>query len=251
MRWGGRHDVLDRGPREHDEVDRQILESVAAQRRILQSAIASRQQMARDLHDGAQQRLVNLLIRLQLAGEELPPDDTVVRALLDGAVAEARAAISDLRELASGMHPSILTTRGLLAAAQALAARAVTPTTVTAILPHAIPSDIEAGAYFLIAEALANVAKHAHAEHAAVILDGDQHRLDLTISDDGIGGANARRGSGLIGMADRAAALGGSAWVDSPHRGGTEVRAMFPLCGTPAKPCRSAACTRNTPRGKP
>jgi PAS domain S-box-containing protein len=202
--------------------------SRAAQRRILDSAHRSRHELARDLHDGAQQRLVNLLISLQLAGEQLSPGSSA-QLLLQDAVEQAVAAVDELRELASGIHPSVLTSRGLVPAVESLAARAVLPVRVEASVDTAIPARVQTAAYFLIAEALTNVAKHAQASQATVQITVHDELLLISVSDDGIGGARPGGGSGLLSLADRATALGGELSIDSPVAGGTHVQARLPL----------------------
>ncbi|SIL73589.1 two-component system sensor kinase [Mycobacteroides abscessus subsp. abscessus] len=214
----------------HETVEARLAESLAAQRRLLQSANATRRQLARDLHDGAQQRLVNLLIRLQLASEHVEATHPTLQQALDAAAAEAKAAIAELRQVAAGLHPSILTTRGLHVAVQALAARTVVPTQVSATIPARVSADVEASAYFLIAEALTNVVKHAHAQQATVLIDDEQGWLAVHVTDDGVGGAAPRADcAGLSGMADRATALGGTLHIESPRGAGTRVRARLPL----------------------
>lgn len=222
--------AIEESARARDAAEIRAAESLAAQRRILEATTVARQQIARDLHDGSQQRLVNLLIQLQLAREQLSPDgDGGAAQLLQTAVQEAKAAIADLRELAAGIHPSILTTRGLVPAVRALAARTRIVTSVHAEIARPPARHIEVSAYFIIAEALTNVVKHAQATRAAISIDGDTDALHLTISDDGVGGASQSRGSGLVGMADRVNALGGAIGIDSPSPGGTVIRVMLPL----------------------
>jgi PAS domain S-box-containing protein len=220
--------------RERDAAEIRAAESRAAQRRILDSATAARHQLARDLHDGAQQRLVTLLLRLQLARDQIrcPRED---RTLLDDAMHQAGAALDELRELAAGIHPPILTSRGLSAALKLLARRSVLPVTVSAAIPGRLPEAVEVNAYFLTAEALTNAVKHARATHVTVSMNCDGQTLFLEIRDDGIGGASLETGgTGLKGMADRATALGGRLTISSPARGGTCVGAAFPVAATPS-----------------
>jgi len=208
--------------------------SRAAQRRIVESASAVRRQVARDLHDGAQQRLISLLIGMHVAREELDTDPSHVRELLDDAVEQAQAAIDELRELVSGLHPPVLATRGLFAAVEALAARAALPVTVSGSRDSRFAEAVETNAYFLVSEALTNVAKHARASRVAVTIGVDDAGLIVEVRDDGIGGAGANgTGSGLAGLADRVDALGGRLVVDSPPGHGTTVRAEIP--GVPAR----------------
>jgi signal transduction histidine kinase len=219
--------------RERDAAEIRAAESQAAQRRILESATAARHQLARDLHDGAQQRLVILLLGLQLArGQMVASED---RALLDDAREQASAALDELRELAAGIHPPILTAQGLPAAVKALAARSALPVTISAATPGRLPEAVETSAYFLTAEALTNAVKHARATCVTVSMNCDGQTLILEIQDDGIGGASLETGgSGLAGMADRATALGGRLTIISPDRGGTCVRAAIPVGTAPS-----------------
>jgi PAS domain S-box-containing protein len=224
----------EKAARERDAAKIRAAESRAAQRRILESATAARHQLARDLHDGAQQRLVTLLLGLQLARDQIRCSNEG-RMLLDNATDQARAAVDDLRELAAGIHPPILTSRGLGAAINALARRSALPVTVSAATPDRLPEAVEANAYFLIAEALTNALKHARATHVTVSMNCDGESLFVEIQDDGIGGASLETGgTGLKGMADRATALGGRLTIRSPARGGTCVRAAFPVAATPS-----------------
>jgi len=218
--------------RERDAAEIRAAESRAAQRRILDSANTARRQLARDLHDGAQQRLVTLLLGLQMAREQMGGEDA---ARLDDTVKEAQAAIDELRELAAGIHPSVLASHGLAAAVRELAARSPVPAAVVENLPGRLSRNVEASAYFLVAEALTNVAKHAKATQATVSMNYDGQVLALEIRDNGIGGASLEAtGSGLIGMADRASALGGELTVDSPAGRGTCVHATIPCPQRPS-----------------
>jgi PAS domain S-box-containing protein len=219
--------------RERDAAEIRAAESQAAQRRILDSATAARRQLARDLHDGAQQRLVALVLELRLARDQIrcPGEDL---ALLDAPIEHASAALDELRELAAGVHPSILTKHGLPEAISALAQRSPLPVSISAATPDRLPEGVEANAYFLVAEALTNAVKHAQATRVEVSMNCDGHALMLEIRDDGIGGASMEAaGTGLKGMADRASALGGRLTIVSPKRGGTCVRAVIPLDAAP------------------
>ena len=201
----------------------------ASRARIVEATLEERRRLGRDLHDGAQQHLVNVAMSLQLAARRAP--DGEQRTLLDGALAETRQAIAELRELAAGLHPSVLTHRGLRGAIESLTARAPLPVALDLPAERFAPT-IEATAYFVVAEALANVAKHAGATEAEVrIADDGAGRLAVLVADDGRGGAaaGAGGGSGLAGLADRVAAVDGTLAVDSPPGGGTRVRASLPL----------------------
>jgi len=202
-------------------------ELLASRARIVAEADAARRRVARDLHDGAQQRLVSVVMNLQLAGERLERDPDGAQPLLTEALEQAREGLDELRELAAGIHPSILTNRGLQAAAQSLAHRLKLPVQVD-VPPDRYPANVEAAAYFVIAEALTNVLKHAEASCARVRVREDEGRLVIEVEDDGRGGANLD-GSGLRGLEDRAAALGGGLELDSPLGAGTRLRLTLPL----------------------
>jgi signal transduction histidine kinase len=189
----------------------------------VEAADEQRRQVVRDLHDGAQQRLVEAIMTLQLAqarGEGTP--------LVAEGIEQVRAAIAELRELARGIHPSILTHRGLEAAVEALSHRMPLP--VALQIPNdRYPPSIESAAYFVVAEALTNVAKYANAKTARVMATSCDDCLTLTIEDDGVGGAHASAGSGLSGLHDRITALSGTLTLDSPPGRGTRIRAEIPL----------------------
>ena len=201
------------------------LEDVRASRaRIVDAADAERRRVERDLHDGAQQRLVALALRLQVAKQTTEG----ASALLDEATAELEIAIGEVRGLARGLHPMILTEAGLAAALDALAERAPLPVTVEAPDRRYEPV-VDATAYFVVAEALTNVARHAGATHVRVTVVDEGNRLVLTVEDDGRGGAEPERGTGLRGLTDRLAAVGGGLTISSPPGGGTTLRAEMPL----------------------
>jgi PAS domain S-box-containing protein len=204
-------------------------ESRAAQRRIVERTTAVRRQVASDLHDGAQQRLVNLLIELRLAREDLTTDPPSMRALLDSAVEQAQAAIEDLRAFAAGIHPAVLSTRGLREAIEVLAANTALPVTVSGDAPR-LPEAIEGNAYYFTTEAITNAAKHACATHVDVTIGTDDGRLSIEVRDDGVGGAviGGMR-NGLASLTDRIDALEGHVVLDSPPGMGTTVRAEIPL----------------------
>ena len=213
-----------------DAAEIRAAESHAAQRRIVENSAAVRREVARDLHDGAQQRLITMLISLQIAREELETDPAEARRLLDDAVGHAHAAIDELRELAAGLHPPVLAHRGLVVAVEELAARAVLPVAVSGSLPHRLPEAVEINAYFFVSEALTNTVKHANAARATVAIEVDDVVLSVEVRDDGIGGAGVDgAGSGLAGLADRVRALGGRMHVTSPPGRGTTVRAEIPV----------------------
>ncbi len=209
------------------QVRAQLEEVRASRQRIVEAGDAERRRVERDLHDGAQQRLVALAMRLDAARGTT----TEAQALIDAATAELGVAISEVRQLARGLHPTILTEAGLKAAIEALAERTPIPVEVTADDAR-YPAPVEATAYFVVAEALTNVARHAGATHAAVSIRADAEHLTVEISDDGKGGADRAAGSGLRGLADRVAAIGGTLGVDSPADRGTTLRASLPIAET-------------------
>jgi signal transduction histidine kinase len=197
--------------------------------RIVEVADGERRRLGRDLHDGAQQRLVSLLIELQLAEASLDADPVQARENVGRALTDARAAVGELRELAAGIHPAVLSQRGLDAAVESLAARCPVPVELDVSVGDRLPAAVESAAYFVVSEALANVSKYAGASYARVVLGRAPDDLVVTIADDGVGGADASRGSGLRGLADRVGALDGTLDVSSPEGEGTIVRARLPL----------------------
>jgi signal transduction histidine kinase len=199
-----------------------------ARQRIIEAADAERRRIERDLHDGAQQRMVSLALTLGLVESRLEPGSDVA-PLVRQAREEAQAAVDELRELARGIHPAVLSDRGLGAALEALAARAPVPVDVSGVPEEPLPPAVEAAVYFLTAETLTNVAKYADACCASVALEVDGDQLRVEISDDGVGGAGSSAGSGLDGLCDRVEALDGELTIDSPPGGGTTVRALIPL----------------------
>jgi signal transduction histidine kinase len=195
--------------------------------RTVDASIEERRRLERDLHDGAQQRLVSLGMDLGIALEKLDADPEAAKALLRDAHGDAQLALRELRDLARGIHPAVLTDRGLDAAVSGLAVRSPVPVRVRGSLAERPPASVEATAYFIASEALANVAKHAGANSAEVALDLADGRLRVEIADDGRGGADPH-GTGLQGLADRAAALDGSFTVVSPVGGGTRIITELP-----------------------
>jgi signal transduction histidine kinase len=206
------------------------LEALRASRaRLVEAGDAERRRLGRDLHDGAQQRLVALMIELQLAREHFTSDPESARALVDSAFANAQEAVNELRDLAAGIHPAVLSQRGLEAALESLASRAPVPVVLDSALPERLPSPVETAAYFVVAEALTNVAKYADATHARVSVSRENGHAVIDVHDDGVGGADASTGSGLRGLGDRVGALDGTLEVHSPRGEGTLVRARIPL----------------------
>ena len=197
--------------------------------RIVEAGDAERRRLGRDLHDGAQQRLISLLIALQLARERWEDEPGEARALVEQALADARAAVGELRELAAGIHPAVLSQRGLDAALETLGARSAVPVEIDVEPAGRLPSAVETAAYFVVAEALTNVAKHAQATLARVAVRTENGAALVEVADDGDGGAALDGGSGLQGLADRVGALDGTLELESPAGGGTVLRARFPL----------------------
>jgi signal transduction histidine kinase len=218
-------------------------ELLASRARLVKAADEQRRRVVRDLHDGAQQRLIHAVTILQLAHsrDDAPPE---LARLVGEALEDTRAAIDELRELAHGIHPAVLTHRGLAAAVEALADRAPVPVHVD-IPDDRFPAFAESAAYFVAAEALTNVAKYAHASTARVTATRTADALVIAVEDDGVGGAKPSPGSGLSGLQDRVAALDGTLLVDSPPREGTRIRAKIPLPLSPSSdPVDSASVAR-------
>jgi PAS domain S-box-containing protein len=210
-------------------------EMLAASRaRIVEAGDAERRRLERNLHDGAQQRLVTLAIQLRLIQSAIDRDPAGAHRTLDAASSELREALDELRELARGIHPAVLTERGLEPAVTALAGRSPVPVEVVAVPEERLPPAVEAAAYYIIAEAITNVAKYADASHAAVRIAQVGDRTLVEVSDDGIGGADPAAGSGLRGIADRVEALNGRLRVSSPQGGGTTITAEIPRTPLPA-----------------
>jgi signal transduction histidine kinase len=220
----------ERAERERDVAQARESEARAAQRRIVEAGYAARRQLTRDLHDGAQQKLVGLLINLRLAGEVTASEPERARELLETAARQARDAISGLRELAAGIHPTLLSTRGLRAAVEALAEESSLPVEPLEVPEERFSPVVESTVYFLISEALTNVVKHAEATSAAVRIGVGERSLTVEVRDDGVGGAaGGVDGSGLSGLVDRVGAVGGMLRVESPVGAGTTLRADIPL----------------------
>jgi signal transduction histidine kinase len=209
------------------ELRARIEELRASRARIVEAADAERRRLERDLHDGAQSRLVALSLKLQLARRRVEPGSEVA-ALLQESSAELQSSLEELRELARGIHPAVLTDRGLAAALRALADRAPVPVELE-VEDGPLPPAVETAVYFVAAEALTNVAKYAHAASAAVRVRRSAGAVRVEVADDGAGGADLTAGSGLRGLADRVGALDGRLEVHSPPGGGTRVRAAIPL----------------------
>ena len=195
--------------------------------RIVSATDEERRRIERDLHDGAQQRLVALALQLRTAQRGFQSSDPEVDQLLTATVGELQAAVDELRELARGVHPAILTEEGLAAALESLTSRMPLPIALDTTGGR-LPPQVEATAYFVVCEALANVVKHAHASKASVTARHSDGRLVIEVEDDGIGGAGLDGGSGLRGLIDRVEALGGELRVESPGGSGTRVVGVIP-----------------------
>jgi signal transduction histidine kinase len=208
------------------ELRAQLREVRASRGRIVEAGDAERRRIERNLHDGAQQRLLAIRLALRLARKGGSDLDSRL-AEIDHELAET---LDELRALARGLHPPILTDEGLGPALETLARRAAIPVEVTAVPDARLPQPVETAAYYVVAEGLANVIKHAHATHARIAVAMDNGRAVVQVGDDGRGGADTAGGSGLSGLRDRVEALDGSLAVESPRGGGTTLRAEFP-CG--------------------
>jgi len=214
--------------RARDAEAARIAELQASRVRILAAADDARRRLARDLHDGAQQRLLSALLRLSLAERRLGPDDAAIGLVREARV-ELDAGLADLRELARGIHPAVLTDHGLSAAVRALADRCALPVDLHDDLAERLDPAIEAAFYYTVAEALTNVVRYADASSATVVLSRVEGWAVAEIIDDGCGGADQRRGTGLRGLTDRLGALQGRLRLESPPGCGTRLHATVPL----------------------
>jgi signal transduction histidine kinase len=219
---------------ENERLDAELRAKVAELResrsRMLRIGLEERRRLERDLHDGAQQRLVSMALGMRLARDKMRDDPDTAERMLDGAGAELDAALEELRELARGIHPAVLSDRGLDAALETLARRAPLPVELNRESYERLPESIELAAYFVVSEALTNVAKYADASHAQVNVARRNGKLLVEVTDDGVGGADPDNGTGLRGLADRLAVIEGRLEVDSPPGAGTTIRARIP-CG--------------------
>jgi signal transduction histidine kinase len=203
---------------------------VAASRaRIVAAADSDRRQIERDLHDGAQQGLVSIACRVRSLGAALDPQADALRRELTAIAGEVDRVVDELRDLARGIHPAVLARRGLRAALLSLARRAPLPIEVSVRVPVRPDDAVELGVYFVVAEAVTNVVKHAQASFVTVDVVQRDRRLVVAVEDDGVGGADLRRGSGLIGLRDRVDALGGTLSVRSPGGRGTSIVVDLPV----------------------
>ena len=209
------------------ELRARVEELRGSRARVIDAGQKERQLLERDLHDGAQQRLIALSLRLSLLKKSLP-DEPEVRQELDAARSEIALSLEELRDVARGIHPAVLSGHGLAVAVESLAAHAPLPVRLEMCVEGRLPERVEVAAYYVVSESLANVAKHAHASEARVSLERRDDCLVVEIVDDGVGGADTERGSGLRGLADRVETLGGRLRVWTPLGGGTRVQAEIP-----------------------
>jgi signal transduction histidine kinase/CHASE3 domain sensor protein len=208
-------------------------ELTASRARVVVTADETRRRIERDLHDGAQQRLVSLALQLRAAQATVPPDQRQLADELDRVAAGLASALDELREFARGIHPAILAEGGLAPALRTLARRATLPVQLTVHTNGRLPERIEVATYYVISEALANTTKHAHASTVTIEVHTQDDRLHVTVHDDGVGGADFTRGSGLVGLKDRIDALGGHLTLHSPPGTGTTLTIQLPLTDNP------------------
>ena len=204
-------------------------ELTASRARVVATADETRRRIERDLHDGAQQRLVSLVLKLRAAQSAVPPELDDVSAQLDRVAAGLASALDELREFARGIHPAILAEGGLGPALRALARRSEVPVELDVRTTRRLPAPIEVAAYYVVSEALTNAAKHADASVVAVDVEEAEGGLRISVRDDGVGGADLAGGSGLLGLKDRVEALGGRVSVESPRGVGTSIQVELPL----------------------
>ncbi len=212
------------------ELRARVTELSASRARIVGAGDEERRRLERNLHDGAQQRLVALAMQFQLLGPRIRTDPAAAEALVATAASELALSVDELRELARGIHPAVLD-HGLTVALESLAARSTVATAVSVDLPDRLPEVVEVAAYFVASEALANVAKYAQATAVKITVSRSDNRALVEVSDDGVGGADDSAGSGLRGLADRVEALGGQLRINSPLGAGTTISAVIP-CGS-------------------
>jgi len=201
----------------------------ASRARIVEASVAERRRLERNLHDGAQQRLITLSLHLRMAQECLRQDPAAAESLLEGVGEDLKLALEELQELARGLHPAILTDRGLVPALQSVASRAPFLVEITADAPARLPEPVEAAIYYVVAESLTNAAKHSGASEACVTLSSTADKVSVEIRDNGKGGVDLSKGTGVRGLADRVEALGGTLQLESDPGRGTVVRAELPL----------------------
>ncbi len=213
----------------HEELESHIREVKASRTRIVEAGDSERRRLERNLHDGAQQRLVALSLALRMAQKSIRSDPNTAENLIAGATSELGHAIDELRELARGIHPAVLADRGLVPALESVTTRAPVPVDLICTDDHRLPSAVEAAAFYIVAEAITNVAKYAEASAVSVSVSRDNGLARVEVRDDGIGGADPAAGTGLRGLADRVEALDGAFEVTSPPGDGTIIRAEIPI----------------------
>jgi signal transduction histidine kinase len=209
-------------------------ELAASRTRVVAAADQARRRIERDLHDGTQQRLVSLVLDLRAAQAAAPPELPELRAQLARVADGLTGALEDLRELSRGIHPAVLSEGGLAPALKALARRSAVPVELEVEVPARPAEPLEVAAYYVVSEALANTAKHANASVIHVRVQAGDDRLQLSVRDDGVGGATPGRGSGLVGLTDRVQALGGTITIHSPAGQGTRLQIDLPVQGRPS-----------------
>jgi signal transduction histidine kinase len=218
--------ALEKG-RLHTELRARLEELKGSRARVIEAGQKERQRLERDLHDGAQQRLIALSLELGLLEQRMEKDPEA-RASLDRARGEIAASLGELRDVAHGLHPAIVSGHGLVIALESLAARAPVPVRLTVELEGRVDEWLEVAAYYVVAESLTNVGKHAQATSVTIDVARANGEVVVEVVDNGVGGADTEGGSGLRGLADRVEALGGRLRVWTPHGGGTRVRAEIP-----------------------
>jgi signal transduction histidine kinase len=216
------------GPSRSSELERRVETLAESRAGVVDAADAERRRIERDLHDGAQQRLVSLAVNLGIARESLTDLPDEARQVIAAAHDEAKEALAELRNLVRGLHPAVLEDRGLDAALSGVAARAPLPVRLSVHMKERASPTVEAIAYFVVSECLTNIARHSAARHAAIDVRLDGRRLRIRVTDDGVGGANPARGTGLASLAQRAKSVDGSLRIDSPPGGPTVITVELP-----------------------
>jgi signal transduction histidine kinase len=206
-------------------------ELTASRARIVTAADETRRRIERDLHDGTQQRLVSLALEVRTAEATVPPEASELKPRLDSIAEGLSGAVEDLQEISRGIHPAILSKGGLGAALKTLARHSAVPVELEVEGGPRLPESVEVAAYYVVSEALTNVAKHAHASVVHVAVRADRSTVELTICDDGVGGADPARGSGLVGLRDRVETVGGTIEIASRRGEGTSVLVRLPITG--------------------
>jgi signal transduction histidine kinase len=222
-------------------------ELAASRARVVAAADETRRRIERDLHDGTQQRLVSLAIELRAAESRVPADQAEHRAVFSHAIKGLVQTLKILQEISRGIHPAILSKGGLKPAIKTLARRAAVPVELDLQVEERFPPQVEVAAYYVVAEALTNVDKYARATVAHVDIHANESDLELTIRDDGVGGADPSRGSGLVGLRDRVEALGGTITVAGGPGEGTSIAARIPIDGMLPRDAESQRATARRP----